>query len=101
MLDPEKRLTAKQCLSHPFLSEYHDPESEPDSDLYDDSFESLELDVGEWKSEYRSTKSSSLQRKPKSHKTTITAVFFFLLQSGLIHMEIMTFDPKNPCKTAV
>ncbi|XP_037540946.1 STKc_p38 domain-containing protein [Nematolebias whitei] len=69
MLDPEKRLTAKQCLSHPFLSEYHDPASEPDSNPYDDSFESLELDVGEWKS--------------------------------LIHMEIMTFDPKDPCKTAM
>ncbi|XP_038559281.1 STKc_p38 domain-containing protein [Micropterus salmoides] len=50
MLDPETRLTAKQGLSHPFLAEYHDPESEPDSELYDDSFESMELAVGEWKS---------------------------------------------------
>uniref|UniRef100_A0A3P9N0Q6 mitogen-activated protein kinase n=1 Tax=Poecilia reticulata TaxID=8081 RepID=A0A3P9N0Q6_POERE len=50
LLDPEKRLTANQGLAHPFLSEYHDPDSEPDSKPYDDSFESLELDVGEWKS---------------------------------------------------
>ncbi|XP_049922208.1 STKc_p38 domain-containing protein isoform X1 [Epinephelus moara] len=50
VLDPETRLTAKQGLSHPFLAEYHDPESEPDSEPYDDSFESLELAVGEWKS---------------------------------------------------
>lgn len=49
-LDPETRLTAKQGLSHPFLAEFYDPESEPDSAPYDDSFESLELDVGEWKS---------------------------------------------------
>ncbi|XP_041655183.1 STKc_p38 domain-containing protein [Cheilinus undulatus] len=49
-LDPETRLTAKQGLAHPFLAEYYDPESEPDSPPYDDSFESLELDVGEWKS---------------------------------------------------
>ncbi|KAM3617404.1 uncharacterized protein V6R79_005694 [Siganus canaliculatus] len=69
LLDPETRLTAKQGLSHPFLAEYHDPECEPDSELYDDSFESLELAVGEWKS--------------------------------LIHMEIMTFDPNNPSKTAM
>nr|XP_020468234.1 mitogen-activated protein kinase 14A-like [Monopterus albus] len=69
LLDPEKRLTAKQGLSHPFLAEYHDPESEPDSEPYDDSFENLELVVEEWKS--------------------------------LIHMEIMTFDPDNPSKTAV
>lgn len=52
LLDPEKRLTAKQGLSHPFLEEYHDPDSEPDSKPYDDSFESLELDVGEWKSKF-------------------------------------------------
>lgn len=51
LLDPERRLTAKQGLSHPYLAEYHDLESEPDSDPYDDSFESLELAVGEWKSE--------------------------------------------------
>lgn len=53
LLDPEKRLTAKQGLSHPFLAEYHDPESEPDSEPYDDSFESLELSVAEWKSKSR------------------------------------------------
>ncbi|GLD45674.1 mitogen-activated protein kinase 12-like protein [Lates japonicus] len=69
LLDPETRLTAEQGLSQPFLAEYHDPESEPDSEPYDDSFESLELAVGEWKS--------------------------------LIHMEIMTFDPDNPSKTAM
>lgn len=51
LLDPERRLTAKQGLSHPYLAEYHDLDSEPDSDPYDDSFESLELAVGEWKSE--------------------------------------------------
>lgn len=50
LLDPETRLTAKQGLSHPFLAEYADPECEPDSEPYDDSFESLELAVGEWKS---------------------------------------------------
>ncbi|KAG7252276.1 hypothetical protein CRUP_012008 [Coryphaenoides rupestris] len=69
LLDPETRLTAAQGLAHPYLSEYHDPENEPDSRAYDDSFESLELDIGEWKS--------------------------------LIHMEIMTFDPVNPSKTAM
>ncbi|XP_028265256.1 LOW QUALITY PROTEIN: mitogen-activated protein kinase 14A-like [Parambassis ranga] len=71
LLDPEdpKRLTVKQGISHRFLAEHCDPESELDSDPYDDSFESLELAVGEWKS--------------------------------LIHMEIMTFDPDNPSKTAM
>uniref|UniRef100_A0A8C4Z963 mitogen-activated protein kinase n=1 Tax=Gadus morhua TaxID=8049 RepID=A0A8C4Z963_GADMO len=50
LLDPESRLTAAQGLSHPYLAEFHDPESEPGSQAYDDSFESLELDIGEWKS---------------------------------------------------
>ncbi|KAL7860127.1 hypothetical protein SRHO_G00152740 [Serrasalmus rhombeus] len=50
MLDPEVRLTAKDGLSHPYLSEFHDPENEPESPPYDDSFESLQLDVSEWKS---------------------------------------------------
>ncbi|KAM4737910.1 LOW QUALITY PROTEIN: mitogen-activated protein kinase 12-like [Anableps anableps] len=48
LLDPEKRLTASQGLA-PVLAEYHDPDSEPDSKPYDDSFESLER-LGEWKS---------------------------------------------------
>ncbi|KAM9785459.1 LOW QUALITY PROTEIN: mitogen-activated protein kinase 12 [Neosynchiropus ocellatus] len=69
LLDPETRLTAQQGLSHPYLAEYHEPEYEPESPPYDDSFESLELAVGEWKS--------------------------------LIHMEIMTFDPDDPSKTAI
>lgn len=50
MLDPEARVTAKDGLFHPYLSEYHDPENEPESPPYDDSFESLELAVSEWKS---------------------------------------------------
>ncbi|KAI1897042.1 hypothetical protein AGOR_G00079040 [Albula goreensis] len=50
VLDPEERMTAKQGLSHLYLAEFHDPEAEPDSQSYDDSFESLELAVGEWKS---------------------------------------------------
>ncbi|MBN3325835.1 MK14A kinase, partial [Atractosteus spatula] len=49
LLDPERRVTAKEALSHPYLAEFWDPESEPEAPPYDDSFESLELDVGEWK----------------------------------------------------
>nr|XP_055043343.1 STKc_p38 domain-containing protein isoform X1 [Misgurnus anguillicaudatus] len=50
VLDPEVRITAKDGLSHPYLSEFHEPENEPISAPYDDSFESLELAVSEWKS---------------------------------------------------
>ncbi|XP_028824356.1 mitogen-activated protein kinase 12-like [Denticeps clupeoides] len=68
LLDPETRMSATEGLSHPYFSEFHDPETETESPPYDDSFETLDLVVGEWKS--------------------------------LIHMEIMTFDPDNPGKTA-
>ncbi|KAG5282628.1 hypothetical protein AALO_G00058090 [Alosa alosa] len=50
LLDPEARMTVAEGLSHPYLSEFHDPETEPESPPYDDSFESLELDTSEWKS---------------------------------------------------
>ncbi|XP_048873234.1 STKc_p38 domain-containing protein [Brienomyrus brachyistius] len=50
VLDPEKRITASEGLSHPFLEEFHEPDAEPESPPYDDSFESMELVVGEWKS---------------------------------------------------
>uniref|UniRef100_A0A8C7Y6A7 mitogen-activated protein kinase n=1 Tax=Oryzias sinensis TaxID=183150 RepID=A0A8C7Y6A7_9TELE len=74
LLDPEKRLTAKQGLSHPFLAEYHDPESEPDSEPYDDSFESLELTIAEWKSK------SSLFSQTVFHPLSIQG----LLESNFI-----------------
>uniref|UniRef100_A0A3B3T4Q1 mitogen-activated protein kinase n=1 Tax=Paramormyrops kingsleyae TaxID=1676925 RepID=A0A3B3T4Q1_9TELE len=50
VLDPEKRIIASEGLSHPFVEEFHDPDAEPESPPYDDSFESMELVVGEWKS---------------------------------------------------
>ncbi|XP_028681025.1 STKc_p38 domain-containing protein [Erpetoichthys calabaricus] len=50
VLDPDHRITAKEGLSHKYLEEFHDPESEPDSDPYDDSFENLDLAIEEWKS---------------------------------------------------
>lgn len=30
--DPQNRITAKEALLHPYLSQFHDPENEPDSD---------------------------------------------------------------------
>ncbi|MBN3305827.1 MK14A kinase, partial [Amia calva] len=53
ILDPDRRVTAKEALSHPYVAEFHDIESETESPPYDDSFESMELAVGEWKSEHR------------------------------------------------
>ncbi|XP_060691431.1 STKc_p38 domain-containing protein isoform X3 [Hemiscyllium ocellatum] len=49
-LDPDERITACDALAHPYLIEHHDPDNEPVAEPYDDSFESLDLKVEEWKS---------------------------------------------------
>uniref|UniRef100_A0A8C5R7R7 mitogen-activated protein kinase n=1 Tax=Leptobrachium leishanense TaxID=445787 RepID=A0A8C5R7R7_9ANUR len=51
-LDPESRITATQCLAHPYLEEYQDSDPDPPAEKYDDSFESLDLPIHEWKSNY-------------------------------------------------
>lgn len=49
-LDPERRLSAADCLAHPYLEEYQDSDPDPPAEKYDDSFESLNLAIPEWKS---------------------------------------------------
>ncbi|TRZ02981.1 hypothetical protein DNTS_004985 [Danionella cerebrum] len=49
VLDTDKRITASQALAHPYFSQYHDPEDEPEAEPYDQSFESRELEIEEWK----------------------------------------------------
>lgn len=50
VLDTDKRITAAEALAHGYFSQYHDPDDEPVADPYDQSFESRELDIEEWKS---------------------------------------------------
>ena len=50
-LDSERRITAVQALSHPYLAQYADPSDEPDSEPYDQSFEDMELPTEKWKGE--------------------------------------------------
>lgn len=50
VLDTDKRITASEALAHPYFSQYHDPEDEPEAEPYDQSFESRELEIEEWKS---------------------------------------------------
>lgn len=49
-LDPEKRITTADALTHPYLSPYHDPEDEPifEKELSWSLLES-ELSADEWK----------------------------------------------------
>jgi len=54
-LDPTKRLTAEQTLTHPYLKEYHDPSDEPTHntqltcDRYPAAYSKNELDISCWK----------------------------------------------------
>lgn len=50
VLDTDKRITASEALAHPYFSQYHDPDDEPEAEPYDQSFESRELEIEEWKS---------------------------------------------------
>ncbi|XP_055025205.1 mitogen-activated protein kinase 14A isoform X2 [Misgurnus anguillicaudatus] len=49
VLDTDKRITAAGSLAHPYFAQYHDPDDEPEADPFDQSFESRELDIEEWK----------------------------------------------------
>uniref|UniRef100_A0AAR2JYV1 mitogen-activated protein kinase n=1 Tax=Pygocentrus nattereri TaxID=42514 RepID=A0AAR2JYV1_PYGNA len=49
VLDTDKRITASEALAHSYFSQYHDPDDEPEAEPYDQSFESRELDIEEWK----------------------------------------------------
>uniref|UniRef100_A0A3Q1GI62 mitogen-activated protein kinase n=1 Tax=Acanthochromis polyacanthus TaxID=80966 RepID=A0A3Q1GI62_9TELE len=49
VLDTDKRITASEALAHSYFSQYHDPDDEPEAEPYDQSFESRELEIEEWK----------------------------------------------------
>ncbi|KAM9344352.1 mitogen-activated protein kinase 14A isoform 1-T1 [Pholidichthys leucotaenia] len=49
VLDADKRITAEEALAHPYFSQYHDPDDEPEAEPYDQSFESHDLQIEEWK----------------------------------------------------
>lgn len=55
-LDPSKRLTAEQTLSHPYLEDYHDPNDEPayearilSSHRFPDAYSKNEVRISRWK----------------------------------------------------
>lgn len=60
VLDTDKRITAAEALAHAYFAQYHDPDDEPVADPYDQSFESRELEIEEWKSEFGGRERASL-----------------------------------------
>ncbi|KAI6079121.1 Mitogen-activated protein kinase [Aix galericulata] len=51
ILDSDKRITASEALAHPYFVQYHDPDDEPEAELYDESIENKERTIDEWKGE--------------------------------------------------
>lgn len=52
-LDADKRITAEQALAHSYLEKYADPNDEPVSALYDQSFETNDFPLEVWKGKKR------------------------------------------------
>lgn len=49
ILDSDKRITASEALAHAYFVQYHDPDDEPEAELYDESIENKERTIEEWK----------------------------------------------------
>ena len=48
-LDPDRRPSAEEALSHPYLAQYHDPGDEPYGPPFDETFEAENKTVEEWR----------------------------------------------------
>ncbi|XP_036376412.1 mitogen-activated protein kinase 11 [Megalops cyprinoides] len=49
VLDCDGRVTATEALAHPYFSQYHDPDDEPEAPPYDQTLESKDRTLEEWK----------------------------------------------------
>ncbi|XP_075039577.1 mitogen-activated protein kinase 14B-like isoform X1 [Mixophyes fleayi] len=99
-LDPERRLSAAECLAHPYLEEYNDSDPEPAAKKYDDSFESFDLPISEWKNNERlelSEPSRCLQHKSNEiNSSTIDG--YELEVTGLSGLSILWSNYGNMTK---
>ncbi|XP_054911601.1 mitogen-activated protein kinase 11 isoform X1 [Poeciliopsis prolifica] len=49
VLDCDERISASEALAHPYFSQYHDPDDEPEAPPYDQTLESKDRTLEEWK----------------------------------------------------
>lgn len=109
VLDTDKRITAAEALAHPYFTQYHDPDDEPVAEPLDQSFESRDLEIEEWKrmtSHVQKTDSiwpnklfiSEIQLllHPECRKMDVYADSddsHHRLIAGLTHEEVCSFEP--------
>ncbi|KAH9496306.1 Mitogen-activated protein kinase 14 [Bulinus truncatus] len=48
-LDPDTRISVDDALKHQYVRQYHDPDDEPLSELFDSSFENKDLKIEGWR----------------------------------------------------
>lgn len=90
VLDTDKRITAAEALAHSYFAQYHDPDDEPEAEPYDQSFESRELEIEEWKRMISSSYKSKKYVFPHERNPVYNMVMFF---AGLTWEEVCSFEP--------
>lgn len=65
VLDCDGRISASEALSHPYFSQYHDPDDEPEAPPYDQTLESKDRTLEEWKG--NAATSDAINWRQKKH----------------------------------
>lgn len=61
-MDPDDRLTAEQCLEHPYFYRYHDPDDEPVTTPFVDEIDKTKPTIDEWRGKTRRPKTVDPQK---------------------------------------
>lgn len=95
MLDTDKRITASKALAHPYFAQYHDPDDEPEADPYDQSFESRELEIEEWKSKLGVEFCECIKKRLNHKKIYDLNLLTSRCLTGLTYEEVLSFVPPS------
>lgn len=97
MLDTDKRIMASKALAHPYFAQYHDPDDEPEADPYDQSFESRELEIEEWKSklDVEFCRCNRLKNRLIHKKICDLNLLTSWCLTGLTFEEVLSFVPPS------
>ncbi len=91
VLDTDKRITAADSLAHSYFAQYHDPDDEPEAEPFDQSFESRELDIEEWKRESM-VSARFIKKMTKSAFSNLAVLFTW----GIEFVPSPPCSPQNP-----
>lgn len=73
VLDCDGRISASEALSHPYFSQYHDPDDEPEAPPYDQTLESKDRTLEEWKGKLLSIVLDGRQQQQQQQHDGIAA----------------------------